>query len=121
VGNVSDEDEFYECFDNEQDIKMLESNMNQDTNTPPSVTPIRRTASFTNIDKIVEAPNDQEEEDQEEGVPRNKRQAAIDKFKLKQTKLVTNEEQGINPKLYLEAPNSIRNTYKDEEFFRVFT
>ena len=45
--------------------------MNQDT--PPSVTPIRRTASFTNIDKIVEAPNDQEEEDQEEGVPRNKR------------------------------------------------
>ena len=70
---MSDEDEFYECFDNEQDIKMLESNMNQDTNTPPSVTPIRRTASFTNIDKIVEAPNDQEEEDQEEGVPRNKR------------------------------------------------
>jgi hypothetical protein len=109
VGNVSDEDEFYECFDNEQDIKMLESNMNQDT--PPSVTPIRRTASFTNIDKIVEAPNDQEEEDQEEGVPRNKRQAAIDKFKLKQTKLVTKEEQGINPKIYLEAPNSIRNTY----------
>lgn len=119
TGNVSDEDEFYECFDNEQDIKMLESNMNQDA--PPSVTPIRRTASFTNIDKIVEAANDQEEEDQEEAVPKNKRQAAIDKFKLKQTKLVTNEDQGINPKLYLEAPNSIRNTYKDEEFFRVFT
>jgi len=60
---VSDEDEFYECFDNEQDIKMLESHMNQDADTPPSVTPIRRTASFTNIDKIVEAANDQEEED----------------------------------------------------------
>ena len=57
--DVSDEDEFYECFDNEQDIKMLESNMNQDAaHCPPSVAPIRRTASFTNIDKIVEAAND---------------------------------------------------------------
>lgn len=56
---MSDEDEFYECFDNEQDIKMLESNINQDAaHCPPSVAPIRRTASFTNIDKIVEAAND---------------------------------------------------------------
>lgn len=90
-------------------------------NQPPPVAPFRRTASFTNIDKIVEAANDQEEEDQEEIAPRDKRRAAIDKFRLKQTKLVANEEQGINPKQYLEAPNSIRNTYQDEEFFRVFT
>ena len=54
--------------------------------------------------------------------PRDKRRAAIDKFRLKQTKLGANsEDQGINPKQYLEAPNSIRNTYQDEEFFRVFT
>jgi hypothetical protein len=77
---------------------MLELNMNQDANPPPPVAPIRRTASFHNIDKIVEAANDQEEEDQEEVVPRNKRKAAIDKFKLKQTKLVANDWQGINPK-----------------------
>jgi hypothetical protein len=77
---------------------MLELNMNQDANPLPPVAPIRRTASFHNIDKIVEAANDQEEEDQEEVVPTNKRKAAIDKFKLKQTKLVANDWQGINPK-----------------------
>lgn len=81
---------------------------------------LRRTASFTNIDKILEASKDQEEEESE-AVPRNKRRAAIDKFKLKQNKLGTSREEGINPKQYLEAPNSIRNTYRDEEFFRVFT
>lgn len=68
----------------------------------------------------MEASKDQEEEESED-VPRNKRRAAIDKFKLKQNKLGASGEEGINPKQYLEAPNSIRNTYIDEEFFRVFT
>jgi hypothetical protein len=66
---VSDDDEFYECFDNEHDIKMLEKNM-PSSSTATSTNGhhhhagvIRRTASFTNIDRIVEVPNEQEDEE----------------------------------------------------------
>jgi len=59
-----DSDEgFYDCFDNQQDIKMLEQTMAR--------APLRRTASFTNIEKIEEENGEDDEENDHNNRPAN--------------------------------------------------
>ena len=98
---------------------------------------IRRTASFTNIDRIVEVSNEQEdEEDADQPLQKGGRKAVIEKFNQKKSRFAAtltdssnnhlNSQQtsvatAVNYKHYLESPLSPRNTYLDEEFFRVFT
>ena len=58
------DDEFYDCFDNKEDIQKLEQNMSIAAGPSGGMSraPIRRTASFHYIEKIDE----KEEEDDEE-------------------------------------------------------
>ena len=65
------DDEFYDCFDNREDIQKLEQNMSIAAGPGGGMThgPIRRTASFHYIEKIEEIKEEEEEEDTDEGAP----------------------------------------------------
>ncbi len=96
--------------------------------------PVRRTASFTNIDKIEEVTKEDEEEEdptnskpgniqpiQTDGKGTRYRNGALKKFKENQLKLKNGTATSkIDVKAYF-AFGSIRNTAHDEEFFRVYS
>jgi len=62
------DEEFYDCFDNQEDIRKLEQNMSIAAGPSGGMSraPIRRTASFHYIEKIDEEKEEEDEEEKDE-------------------------------------------------------